>query len=130
MYSGGSALCATFPMHVSQSFKTSILARSLTSRPANRSLSARFAKLQISERVFKASSRMELRPCSPACYNSVQQDSIVGGQPMADNGQDINVENVNPALIPSESEQDFLRRVWIEARGEILGETKSRWEDA
>jgi hypothetical protein len=49
---------------------------------------------------------------------------------MADNGHDTEVENVNPALIPSESEQDFLRRVWIEGLGEMLGETKSRWEDA
>jgi hypothetical protein len=49
---------------------------------------------------------------------------------MADSGQDIEVENVNPSVIPNESEQDFLRRVWIEALGEMLGETKSRWEDA
>jgi hypothetical protein len=49
---------------------------------------------------------------------------------MADNGHDINVENVNPAVIPSESEQDFLRRVWIEGLAEMLGETRSRWEDA
>jgi len=49
---------------------------------------------------------------------------------MADNGQDIELENVNPAVIPSESEQDFLRRVWIEGLAEMLGETKSRWEDA
>jgi hypothetical protein len=49
---------------------------------------------------------------------------------MADNGQDIELENVNPAVIPSESEQDFLRRVWVEALAEMLGETKSRWEDA
>jgi len=49
---------------------------------------------------------------------------------MADNGQDIVLENVNPAVIPSESEQDFLRRVWIEGLAEMLGETKSRWEDA
>jgi hypothetical protein len=49
---------------------------------------------------------------------------------MADNGQDIELENVNPAIIPSESEQDFLRRVWIEGLAEMLGETKSRWEDA
>jgi hypothetical protein len=46
---------------------------------------------------------------------------------MADNGQ---LENVNSAVIPSESDQDFLRRVWIEALAEMLGETKSRWEDA
>jgi hypothetical protein len=49
---------------------------------------------------------------------------------MADNGQDIDLESVNPAVIPSESEQDFLRRVWIQALAEMLGETKSRWEDA
>jgi hypothetical protein len=49
---------------------------------------------------------------------------------MTDNGQDIELENVNPAVIPSESEQDFLRRVWIEALAEMLAETKSRWEDA
>lgn len=49
---------------------------------------------------------------------------------MAGNGQDIELENVNPAVIPSESEQDFLRRVWIEGLAEMLGETKSRWEDA
>ena len=49
---------------------------------------------------------------------------------MADNGHDTEVENVNPALIPSKSEQDFLRRVWIEGLGEMIGETKSRWEDA
>ena len=49
---------------------------------------------------------------------------------MADNGQDIELENVNPAVIPSESEQDFLRRVWIEGLAEMLGETRSRWEDA
>jgi hypothetical protein len=49
---------------------------------------------------------------------------------MADNGQDIELENVNPAVIPNESEQDFLRRVWIEALAQMLGETKSRWEDA
>ena len=49
---------------------------------------------------------------------------------MADNGQDIELENVNPAVIPSESEQDFLRRVWIEGLAEMLAETKSRWEDA
>jgi hypothetical protein len=49
---------------------------------------------------------------------------------MADNGQDIELENVNPAVIPSESEQDFLRRVWVEALAEMLGETKSRWEEA
>src|SRR6516225_6321831 len=48
---------------------------------------------------------------------------------MTNNGQD-EVENVNPAVIPNESEQDLLRRVWIEALGEMLGETKSRWEDA
>jgi hypothetical protein len=48
---------------------------------------------------------------------------------MTNNGQD-EVENVNPAVIPNESEQDFLRRVWIEALGEMLGETRSRWEDA
>jgi hypothetical protein len=49
---------------------------------------------------------------------------------MADNGQDIELENVNPAIIPSESDQDFLRRVWIEGLAEMLGETRSRWEDA
>ena len=49
---------------------------------------------------------------------------------MADNKPDIELENVNPAIIPSESEQDFLRRVWIEGLAEMLGETKSRWEDA
>ena len=49
---------------------------------------------------------------------------------MADNGQDIELENINPAVIPSESDQDFLRRVWIEALAEMLGQTKSRWEDA
>lgn len=49
---------------------------------------------------------------------------------MADNGHDIDVESINPAAIPSESDQDFLRRVWIEALAEMLGETKSRWEDA
>jgi hypothetical protein len=49
---------------------------------------------------------------------------------MADDGQDNELENVNPAVIPSESEQDFLRRVWIEALAEMLAETKSRWEDA
>jgi hypothetical protein len=49
---------------------------------------------------------------------------------MTDNGQDIELENVNPAVIPSESDQDFLRRVWIEGLAEMLGETKSRWEDA
>ena len=49
---------------------------------------------------------------------------------MADNGHDIDAESVNPAVIPSESDQDFLRRVWIEALAEMLGETKSRWEDA
>jgi hypothetical protein len=49
---------------------------------------------------------------------------------MADNVQDIELENVNPAVIPSESDQDFLRRVWIEGLAEMLGETKSRWEDA
>jgi hypothetical protein len=49
---------------------------------------------------------------------------------MADNTQDIELENVNPAVIPSENEQEFLRRVWIEGLAEMLGETKSRWEDA
>jgi hypothetical protein len=49
---------------------------------------------------------------------------------MADNGHDVELESVNPAVIPSESEQDFLRRVWIEGLAEMLGETKSRWEDA
>jgi hypothetical protein len=49
---------------------------------------------------------------------------------MADNRQDIELEDVNPEVIPSESDQDFLRRVWIEALGEMMGETKSRWEDA
>jgi hypothetical protein len=49
---------------------------------------------------------------------------------MAGNGQDIELENVNPAVIPSESDQDFLRRVWIEGLAEMLGESKSRWEDA
>src|SRR6516165_3722461 len=130
MYSGGSALCATFRMKVSQSNKASILTLSLTSRPANRLPSARFAKLQIRERVFKGSSRIDFAFVGPVCYTSVQDDCIVGGQPMADNGQDIELENVNPAVIPSESEQDFLRRVWIEGLAEMLGETKSRWEDA
>ena len=41
---------------------------------------------------------------------------------MAYNGQDIELENVNPAVIPSESDQEFLRRVWIEALAEMLGE--------
>ena len=49
---------------------------------------------------------------------------------MADNGQDFDLESVNPAVIPSESDEEFLRRVWIEALAEMLGETKSRWEDA